>query len=52
MSGMMAAHRAAAVLRGAVDADSAAPDYDGWMRDWFRHDVGELQKQYDLLDAA
>lgn len=52
MSGTMAAHRAAAVLHGAVDADTAARDYDDWIRDWFRRDVAELQKQYDALDAA
>ena len=52
MSGMMAAHHATAVLRGAADADAAARDYDGWMHDWFRNDVAELQKQYNALDAA
>ena len=52
MSGMMAAHHATAVLRGLADADAAARDYDGWMRDWFRRDVAALQEQYDALDAA
>lgn len=46
MSGMMAAHRAAAVLRGEIAADAAAQDYDGWLRQWFRHDVAELRKHY------
>lgn len=46
MSGMMAAHRAAMAIRGALDPAAAASDYDSWMGHWFEHDVAELSKLY------
>ena len=49
MSGMKAAHLAAAVHRGRIDEAAAAADYDAWLRDWFARDVAELRDHYAAL---
>lgn len=43
MSGMAAAHAAAAVVRGASEA-AATADYDGWVRERFARDTTTLRR--------
>ena len=52
MSGMAAAHHAAAVLRGHATAANAARDYDTWMKNWFERDCAVLRALYRQSSAA
>lgn len=49
MSGMMAAHLAAPVLRGDVPAAEAAAAYSDWLSDWFETDAAHLSGFYRHL---
>ena len=51
MSGMMAAHLAAPVLRGDIAADEAASAYTSWLADWFETDAAHLSDFYKQLGA-
>jgi hypothetical protein len=46
MSGMMAAHLAAASLAGTISPDEGASSYDQWIRDWFHHDAAKMAEGY------
>ncbi len=52
MSGMKAAHHAAAVLRHGVTLGAAASAYDHWLTQWFRHDSARLAGFYREIGAA
>lgn len=51
MSGMMAAHLAAPVLRGEILATEAAAAYSSWLSDWFETDAAHLSDFYRELGA-
>lgn len=51
MSGMMAAHLAAPVLRRDIPADEAAAAYSSWLSDWFETDAAHLSDFYRELGA-
>lgn len=51
MSGMMAAHLAAPVLRGDIPAAEAAAAYASWLSDWFETDAAQLSAFYRELGA-
>jgi flavin-dependent dehydrogenase len=46
MSGMLAAHYATGVLKGAAEAGEVAAVYDRWMRQWFSHDATRMAGTY------
>jgi len=46
MSGILAGHLVAKVLRGAIPATAAAENYSNWVHEWFRRDVAELESRY------
>jgi hypothetical protein len=46
MSGMMAAHLAAPVVRGQISAAEAATAYHGWLAGWFEADAARLSGFY------
>jgi flavin-dependent dehydrogenase len=49
MSGIQAAHLAAAVIAGRAIGPEVAFWYNGWLRDWFHHDRAVLRQRYDLM---
>jgi len=49
MTGMMAAHLVAQVLRGGLGERRAALAYTRWLREWFEHDAGKLKEFYGSL---
>jgi flavin-dependent dehydrogenase len=49
MSGIQAAHLAAAVIAGRATGPEVAFWYNGWLRDWFHHDRAALRQRYDLM---
>lgn len=49
MSGMMAGHLIAAVLRGAAPAEEAAAAYNDWCAGWFAADAARLSQFYGEL---
>jgi flavin-dependent dehydrogenase len=51
MSGMMAGHLIAPVVRGAVPADDAAAAYQHWLASWFAADATTLAAFYRALDV-
>jgi flavin-dependent dehydrogenase len=52
MSGMMAAHLAARVLRDGAAPEEAAAAYRDWLRGWFAADVARLSGFYRQLGVA
>jgi flavin-dependent dehydrogenase len=52
MSGMMAAHLAAAVIGGKVPAAAAADAYGNWVAEWFAVDAARLAQFYQGLGVA
>lgn len=52
MSGMMAGHLIAAVLRGAAPAEGAAAAYCDWCAGWFAADAARLSQFYRELGVA
>ena len=52
MSGMMAGHLIAAVLRGAAPAEGAAAAYHDWCAGWFAADAAKLLQFYRELGVA
>jgi flavin-dependent dehydrogenase len=52
MSGIKAAHHAAAVLRNSAAPQAVASAYDLWLREWFRHDNARLAGLYREIGAA
>lgn len=52
MSGMMAGHLIAAVLRGAAPAEEAAAAYRDWCAGWFAADAAKLSQFYRELGVA
>ena len=52
MSGMMAAHLAARVLRDGAAPEEAAAAYRDWLRGWFVADVARLSGFYRQLGVA
>lgn len=50
-SGIMAAHLAAAVIRGAAPADRTAAAYRNWLSGWFDTDAARLSQFYRDLHA-
>lgn len=52
MSGMMAGHLIAAVLRGAAPAEGAAAAYHDWCAGWFVADAAKLSQFYRELGVA
>lgn len=52
MSGMMAGHLIAAVLRGAAPAEEAAAAYHDWCAGWFAADAARLSQFYRELGVA
>lgn len=50
-SGIMAAHLAAAVIRGAAPADQTAAAYRNWLFGWFDTDAARLSRFYRDLRA-
>ena len=52
MSGIAAAHMAAAVLAGRAPADVSAQAYHAWLQGWFAHDARRLQDFYRELGAT
>ena len=52
MSGMMAAHLAADVIRSGACASATAECYDAWLAHWFRQDCEELRRRYAALGGA
>ncbi|HLM69271.1 MAG TPA: hypothetical protein VK358_17155, partial [Longimicrobium sp.] len=51
MSGMMAGHLIAPVVRGQVPADEAAAAYQHWLASWFAADARKLSEFYRALDV-
>lgn len=49
MSGMMAAHLCAAVIKDGVSEQQAAHEYRRWLTDWFEADVASLRELYARL---
>jgi flavin-dependent dehydrogenase len=52
MSGMMAGHLIAAVLRGVAPAEEAAAAYHDWCAGWFAADADRLSQFYRALGVA
>jgi flavin-dependent dehydrogenase len=52
MSGMMAGHLIAPVVRGQVPAAEAAAAYQHWLASWFATDARRLTEFYRALDVA
>jgi flavin-dependent dehydrogenase len=52
MSGIMAAHLISALCGRRLPAATAAATYEGWLRDWFEHDVERLTGLYELQPWA
>jgi flavin-dependent dehydrogenase len=50
-SGIMAAHLAAAIVRGAAPVDQAAAAYRNWLTGWFQTDAARLLQFYRDLGA-
>ena len=49
MSGIMAAHLADPVLRGAAAEEEAGAAYQAWLHGWFKNDVVQLTKFYQEI---
>ena len=52
MSGMMAGHLIAAILRGVAPAEEAAAAYRDWCAGWFAADAAKLSQFYRELGVA
>ena len=52
MSGMMAGHLIAAVLRGKMVPDAAAAAYHDWLARWFAEEMGKLAQFYRELGVG
>lgn len=52
MSGMMAGHLIAPVVRGEAPADGAAAAYQHWLSSWFAADAGKLGEFYRALNVG
>jgi flavin-dependent dehydrogenase len=51
MTGIMASHLIGRVTREALSPDGAAETYQSWIRNWFDHDVANLQTFYRRLPS-
>ena len=52
VSGMMAAHLIAGILKQNAPVAEAAEAYQDWLAGWFRHDAAELSAFYRALNVA
>ena len=52
MSGIMAAHLAGGVLRGAAPQPEASAAYQSWFSDWFNADIARLSQFYRQLNVV